>query len=274
MSPAPDACEALALNRVACNGQSSWCERPYNELAYATTHNSMSNEAEGWIAPNQRHNILTQLKDGIRALMIDTHYKTNKGKELPTLCHGSCMFGSKPLAEALVELEAFLRCNPNEVVTLIIEAYVSPEDTVAAFEAAGLTKYTYSHTRGQAWPTLGKMIADNRRLVVLSDESGHADWYMDVWAHAFETPFSVSSPEDLKCVKNRGEDDNALFILNHFLTTLTASEQMADKVNQNPFFITRAKECQDHFGQMPNFLTADFYSIGDVLEVTTTLNTP
>jgi hypothetical protein len=59
----------------ACNGHQELCDRTLDQVAFAATHNSMSAaREEGWYLPNQRHGIAQQLDDGIRVLLIDTHY--------------------------------------------------------------------------------------------------------------------------------------------------------------------------------------------------------
>ena len=40
----------------------------------AATHNSMSAPGPGWISSEQDRPIAGQLEDGIRGLLIDTHY--------------------------------------------------------------------------------------------------------------------------------------------------------------------------------------------------------
>ena len=271
VSPDPS-CIEWKSSAEACNGSVSYCSRRYNELSFPTSHNAMSNEKDGWIGPNQRHPIKKQLFDGIRALMIDTHYDDTDGTHVPSLCHGSCQYGSIPLLAVLQTIEHFLRCNEEQVLTLIIEAYVSPEDTKSVFETAGLISYMYKHNRGGTWPTLQELIDKNQRLLVLSDDGGVDDWYMNIWDHAFETPFSAGKPDDLVCTKNRGELSNSLFILNHFLTTLVGFESLAEQVNHNPFFIERARLCQNQFNHIPNFPTVDFYNIGDLFKVSESLN--
>jgi hypothetical protein len=60
---------------TACNGYEELCDRTLDQVAFAATHNSMSAAREpGWYVPNQRQGIATQLDDGIRVLLIDTHY--------------------------------------------------------------------------------------------------------------------------------------------------------------------------------------------------------
>ena len=44
-------------------------------------------------------------------------------------------------------------------------------------------------------------------------------------------------------------------------------------INHDPFFQTRVDGCRsDAAGDLPNFVTVDFYDIGDVLSVVDTLN--
>jgi hypothetical protein len=60
---------------VNCNGFSELCDRPLNQVAFPAAHNAMSAaELPGWYQPNQRNDIRQQLDDGIRALLIDSHY--------------------------------------------------------------------------------------------------------------------------------------------------------------------------------------------------------
>jgi hypothetical protein len=270
-SPDP-LCEGRRVGAGPCNGSEQLCERRYDEVAYVTTHNAMSNAEEGWIAPNHRFGIRRQLDDGVRAMMIDTHYDEEDGGRVPSLCHGSCRFGAITLPNALADIEVFLRCNPQQLLTLIVEAYVSADDTEAAFDEAGLLPYVYTHAVGEEWPTLRAMIDRDQRLVVLSDDGGSPQWYMNLWEHVFETPFAAERSGDLVCEKNRGELSNSLFVLNHFLTAPLASASLAERVNTDPFMSDRVEECRQVFDRIPNFVTVDFYSIGDVFDATATLN--
>ena len=95
---------------------------------------------------------------------------------------------------------------------------------------------------------------------------------MQVWDHAFETPFSAESVTDFSCQKNRGSADNSLFILNHFLSAPLPSPQLAETANYNPLLNERALSCRERFGQTPNFLAVDFYDIGDGADVIEELN--
>jgi hypothetical protein len=43
-------------------------------------------------------------------------------------------------------------------------------------------------------------------------------------------------------------------------------------VNHNPLFIDRAEQCRTESGRLPNFVTVDFYDIGDLFDVVDSLN--
>lgn len=253
----------------ACNGSRRLCGRRYDEVAYATTHNAMSNEEDGFVGPNQRYSVRRQLADGVRGLMLDIHEDAGE----VALCHAFCALGRTPLTDTLADIRAFLLRHPYEVVTIIFESYVSAPRAEEAFAAAGLLDLVHSQPLGAPWPTLEEMIAADRRLVVFTDREGGAfPWYHDVWAYAFETHFSFSTPESMSCDPNRGDPSHSLFILNHFLTHVFGSPELAEQVNHNPFFRDRALRCRDERDTLPNFVTVDFYDIGDVTSVVAMLN--
>lgn len=267
---APDAgpCAPPAVVPAACNGAEHLCARRYDEVAYATSHNAMSNQQERWIAPNQQVTVTRQLEDGMRGLMLDTH--DHEG--VAHLCHGFCSAGRKPLVDGLREIDEFLRCHPAEVVTLVFESYVTPEATAAAFEDSGLMARVFEKGDGP-WPTLREMIDSGERVVVLTDDGSRAfGWYHHVWDHAWETHFAAETPEDLSCAPNRGDPANDLFVFNHFLTNPVAGRHLAEMVNHDPFLSDRLAECRRDSGRFPNFVTVDFHDIGDVLSATAALN--
>lgn len=274
--------ETVAIS--GCNGQQSLCNRSYDQVRYVTTHNAMSNAMDNWIQPNQNLDVPAQLQMGVRGLMLDTYRAGSNNQfgqiQVPDadpdasfLCHALCSLGKQPLAEGLAEIRAFLDSNPGEVITFIIESYLSHELTAAAFDEAGLTAYTYVHT-GDAWPTLGQMIDAGTRLVVLQDRAVDPayPWLMNVWDHAFETHYSASSAADFSCDVNRGTASNDLFIFNHFLTAVFGSPGLAEQVNHNPLLLDRINECEAFHAAPANFVTVDFVDIGDAVSAVKALN--
>ena len=57
-----------------CNGREELCDRPLDEVALPATHNAMSVPLPGWYSAEQEVPIAQQLHDGVRGLLIDTHY--------------------------------------------------------------------------------------------------------------------------------------------------------------------------------------------------------
>ena len=267
-------CDGSAAEIPAeCNGAVELCQRRFDEAAYPTTHNAMSNADEGWVNPNQYHAISDQLAAGVRALMLDAHY----WEETAYLCHTVCQLGSKPLADGLEEIADFLADNRGEVVTIIFESYISAADTEAAFAESGLIDHLFSPEQPPSaaapWPTLRELIDDDQRVIVLTDDSGGAyPWYLDIWEQAWETHYAARDTGDFSCDINRGDAENPLFIFNHFLTRTRPVPEEAENTNANPLLIDRATSCMNESGSLPNFVTVDFYSVGDLFAAVATLN--
>lgn len=230
----------------------------------------MSNQADGWENPNQYVGIAQQLDDGVRALMLDTHRWD--GETL--LCHGICALGSLPLLDGLAIIRDFLDRNRGEVVTIIFEAQVDADRHAEAFDDAGLLDRVHGQAAGEPWPTLRELIDADRRLVVFTDDAGVGayGWYMDVWAHAWETDYAAETTADFSCDINRGDAGNPLFIFNHFLTDIWPVPEEAPVTNANPFLIDRARACMQASGRLPSFVTVDFYTEGDLFEAVRMLN--
>lgn len=265
------ACETAdePVTPVQCLGRVELCGRAYDEVSYATSHNAMSNEAEGWFVPNHEVPLHTQLELGVRALMLDIHI--SEGELM--LCHGTCLAGSEPLGPRLEALRGFLEANPSELLTVILESYAPAPQVAQAFSVAGLEALAHTQPSDQPWPTLGDLLENNSRLVVFTDDAqGGPAWMHNVWDHAFETSFAVKSADQLSCEPNRGEVGNALFILNHFLSTPFADRSGAAEINPAPFVLNRALSCWETHGQRPNFITVDFVAVGDVMGAVLDLN--
>lgn len=261
------------VNYAQCNGSIDLCSKKYNEVAYLTTHNAFNSDEDGLLFPNQTYNIESQLNDGgVRGLMIDVynHFGT------PTAYHSIFALGTIPLSDIFNDIKTFLDNNPNEIVTIILECYVSSNDIENEINQSGLSNYLYSYN--STWTTLQNMIDNNNRLVIFSDvddANNTQSWYHYVWDHAVETHYSVSTINDFTCDFNRGDPTNDLFILNHFVTDANLGYGLYNEsldANTNPFFITRALDCQNQTNKFPNFVTVDFYELGDGLAVVDQLN--
>ena len=204
-----------------CNGHDELCDRPFDEVALAATHNSMSAPLPDWFSTQQDHPIPQQLRDGIRGLLIDTHYAdrlpngrlrtvldpqsprqdgvsaeqaaaalrirdrlgfAGEGKRGMYLCHSFCELGGTPLEPVLDDIHTFLVANPGEVLVIVNQDYVKPADFVAAMQDAELDRFVYRGPVDGSWPTLREMIDSGQRLLVMAENhAGAAPWYHPVY---------------------------------------------------------------------------------------------
>jgi hypothetical protein len=305
-----------------CNGYSQLCSKTLPEVVLPATHNSMAAPLPGWFSSEQDRGIGGQLADGIRGLLIDTHYgdKLSNGKVRTDftnleqvlsqdgvskeqidaakrlraragfqgsgvrgmyLCHTSCELGFTPLADALKEIHDFIATNPNNVLVIINQDYVTPADYVKAIDKAGLTPYVYKG--GSNWPTLREMIDSNQQIVFLAENhAGAAPWYELAYKSLVEeTPYTFKSaklltdPADLdaSCRPNRGPEKAPLFLLNHWVSTDPVPRPSdAEKVNAYKPLLARAQRCDEIRHHLPNLLAVNFYKEGDLFRVVNTLN--
>lgn len=288
---------------LTCNGHLELCDRTFDDVTFAASHNSMAASSDGWLFPSQDVSIRQQLDDGIRALLIDSHYweepsvaferlvnTESLGPEPllfleqfladfgspPTgafLCHLTCWAGAISLTDALVEVRLFLEENDGEVVTLIIQDAVTAADTETAFRESSLLPFVFEKDNDEPWPTLRQMVTSGRRLVVMAEEgSPPPAWYMNAWSVMQETPFDAASREALTCAENRGLPENSLFLMNHWINRTPPDRVDAAIVNGRDTILDRARECERVRGQRPNFVAVNFYRQGDVLGATDELN--
>ncbi|MFI6554202.1 hypothetical protein ACWGBY_09405 [Streptomyces griseus] len=287
-----------------CLGSSRLCDLRYDEAAYLTSHNAMSTTADRFIGPLQDPDITTQLNTGVRALQLDTYRwespqdiaerldspeftpeqrrlisgavdKVNPPREGLWLCHGVCRAGAIELVPALKGIGDWLRAHPTEIVTLIVQDDISPEDTQKAFRAAGLDDllHTPAADPDAPWPTLGEMIDSGRRLVVFAEKAdGPAPWYRNFYRYGMETPFAFRSPSEMTCAPHRGGTGKQLFLLNHFITNAGGSRLDAGRVNARDWVLERTRACEAERGSPVTFIAVDYTTVGDALGAVNELN--
>jgi hypothetical protein len=310
-----------------CNGHDELCGRPLDRVVLPATHNSMSAPAPGKYSSQQDAPIADQLADGVRGLLIDTHYAdrlpngrlrthfgsreelrrqaeqdginpdavdaalrirerlgfAGEGERGMYLCHTFCELGGTALEPVLGELRDFLVAHPNQVLVVINQDYVTPEDFVAAVKDAGLGDLVYRGPFSGDWLTLRQMIDTGQRVVFLAEnEAGSETWYRLAYESITqETPYAFSKVGQLtesanlpaSCEPNRGPDGAPLFLVNHWITTDPAPlPSNAAKVNAYDPLLRRTRECERLRRQLPNLVAVDFYRRGDLFGVVDTLN--
>lgn len=106
----------------------------------------------------------------------------------------------QPAINVLKEMQVFLDANPNEIITIFIEDYVtSSQGLTNLFNAAGLRKFWFPVSRmpknGGDWPIIDDMIRQNQRLVVFTSKSAKeaSEGIAYQWRYTVENQCKTSS---------------------------------------------------------------------------------
>jgi hypothetical protein len=189
------------------------------------------------------------------------------------LCHGFCELGAYEFEPTLQQVHEFLVAHPDEVLILVLEAYVTIEEIVPAFEESGLKEFVYTGPSGP-WPTLRELIDSGQRLIVfLESGAPGVPWLRPTIGNIQETPYFFHSPAEFSERPNRGGTQGSLYQMNHWIQTTPAPKpENAVLVNAKDVLLTRARRFQAERGHLPNIVAVDFYSIGDLFAVVDSLN--
>ena len=269
-------------------GNKTWAK--YHWLG---AHNAHVNSAEAWwVFPNQRKSYEKLLDSGVRVLNLDIYDSWSRGNRDVYLCHDSCSgwigtnyVSSMPTFRvALNRIGAWLRAHPLEVVTITLEDYV---DHRALFDAAlkngqvnDILFNPYSGMVGGQWPTLASMVANNKRLIILTSKSSNADakngigydrsavaenyWSLGTWGND-----TTCKPRWSGVPLN---DTAKAFHVSHFRNFPTLISTAVD--NSYSSLITRINnQCFNASGgRTPNIILLDFVDIGSGMQIVNELN--
>lgn len=197
----------------------------------------------------------------------------DEGRRGLYFCHGFCELGAYPVAPALKDIRDWLVVHPDEVIMLVIEDYVTPEEIAQAFEESGLAEFVYTGPI-TPWPTLRSMLLSEGRVIVFT-ESGKpgVPWIHPAFDSFQETPYTFHKPEDFNCKPNRGGTSGSLFQVNHWIETTPAPKPSnAEIVNTYAMLMDRARECRRERGRWPTYIAVDFGDIGDIVQATRAMN--
>lgn len=197
----------------------------------------------------------------------------DEGRRGLYFCHGFCELGAYLVAPALKNIRDWMVMNPGEVLLIVIEDYVTPEEIAESFSESGLLEFVYTGPI-DPWPTLRSMILSGGRVLVFT-ESGKPGvaWIHPAFGSFQETPYTFHTPEEFSCKPNRGGTSGTLFQVNHWIETTPAPRPTnAEIVNSYDVLLKRAKRCQRERGLRPTYLAVDFGDIGEIVNVTRTLN--
>jgi hypothetical protein len=154
--------------RVACcNGLENICDMKINEIMFATVHNAMATKEDGFLLnPSHRYSLESALEAGYRGI----HLEVCKCNGVYEFCHGICHLGARDPTEVFLNIDRFLRDNPQEV--LLMKLQINNEvhqqvDLDELYELMGNATHFASNLYVQnylneEWPTLRAMINKNQ----------------------------------------------------------------------------------------------------------------
>lgn len=287
---------------LCCQGLPELCHLPANQAAYATLHNAINTAADGFLFPtNHQQGFEQALKAGYRALDV-TVGRCGAHHDI-VFYHDICELGSRPVVDVLQAMDTFLKANPSEILWLLVKMPDDDKNVVNLSQMDGLLEEVpslrarvYEHAVGGMWPTLGGMVANDTRLVILyynqpscaNQPGGHcpAGWHawMDV---GVETSDSFATVQDIvqwndrddntgivpaSCVQNDDHEGKAegttrdyLYRVNSFLDFPDQAAAMT--LNQEDIVVARFEACQAIAAQPVNFYAVDYWSTGNVEQV-------
>lgn len=258
----------------------------YNKAVYASTHNSYA-IFPTVKAANQWEGIYESLAYGVRALMLDVHFRDNT-KSSVALCHGPCEAGSVEINEVFNEIADFLVRYPTNVITIIWETPFGLTEAdqllirnllYSIIENSRLAHMLYEHPGVHAtWPKLGEMVDTGKKLVQFFDRGPfNRPWDLNMWTYVIETPYDNKKTKDLnaQCVFNRGQPDTdeKLFLNNHFTLQGLVSPTATSAYNYNPYLYNRIIRCEQELNKKTNFVCVDHWHASDVARAVYCLST-
>ncbi|KKF93357.1 PI-PLC X domain-containing protein [Ceratocystis platani] len=282
---------AIPSSTRPCNNYIELCSRKYSSVTDIGCHNSPF-VRRGSSAANQQLPVTDQLNDGVRFLQAQIQWPTNAdatGQREPHFCHTSCdILDAGPISIWLSEVRAWIDAHPYDVVTILLGNgnYSHPDLFAQYIENSGITRYAYMPPlfpmKRNDWPTLGQMIAADKRVVMFLDyqaDQSKYPWLLQQFSQMWETPFD---PEDqsFPCTVDRppnlaeNEAQERLYLVNHNLnvkysffgaSVLAPAVSLLNQTNNNQgngSLGMTAENCRRRWGIVPKVLNVDFYNIG------------
>ncbi len=190
------------------------------------------------------------------------------------LCHTLCELGATRMVDFLATIRRFLGRNPDQVIILFDEDYVSERDLQSAFQRAGLFRYLDTLRPGQPLPTLGALIRSRHNVLVFAQKptSGKYPWDMNGFQWIQDTPLGARKPAQFSCRLYRGLPTNPLLMMNDWADIFPPRLTPNQPLLKRAFILARARQCVAQRGRIPNLILTDYYNRGDVLGAVAELN--
>lgn len=241
-----------------------------DQATWLTTHNAMANTDEGFWGrfPNQSYSLRSQLDQGIRGMQIDVHSYGGGVR----MCHNSCWGNERTFTAGLQDVVNFLNGNRDAIVTLFLEDYTSVAELQTAVNAVSgvhnvLFRPDQAGVRSNGWPTLSRLRADNKRLLIFSQRSGRDGfgvYYDRDWT--VENYWSLGGSGSAQMCNSRWNDIALtkeeprfvrLHVMNHYRDIPTEGNATADNGGKLQNRVQRY--CGPAARRKPNFVAVDFF---------------
>ena len=190
------------------------------------------------------------------------------------LCHTLCELGATRMVDFLATIRRFLERNPDQVIILFDEDYVTERDLQSAFQRAGLFRYLATLQPEQPLPTLGALIRSRHNVLVFAQNrtSGKYPWDMDGFQWIQDTPLGAQKPAQFNCRLYRGQPGNPLLMMNDWADTFPPRLTPNLPLVKRAFILERARQCVAQRGRIPSLILTDYYDRGDVVGAAAELN--
>lgn len=275
-----------SLPEEPCNGSADNCDKAYTDVTFPETHNAHSSLDENYtfLSANHRLNLSLQWDAGYRAFMLDIHHsRYSESLDNTSFCHGSynlgihpCVTGSQYAVELLSLLHQKMNTSHRDVVTLLFEVYVPYSHIEYILNMSGLMDKVHIQTLGEPWPTLGSMVGSQRNLVLFieGDYDAQYPFLHNFVEHGWTTNYGERNQEDMTCEVHRGDSSQPVWHMNNWLALENGLSDYtrAPVVNDYDFLLNRSLECWEFQGTRPTFVAVDWWTDGDAVNVTRTLN--
>ena len=269
-----------------CNGSSENCDKLYTDVTFPETHNAHSTLDEGFnfLSANHRKNISQQWDAGFRAFMLDIHHsKYSQDLVNTSFCHGTyaisihpCVYGSQNAVDLLSMLHQKMNGSHRDIVTLLFEVHVPYGHVEYILNASGLLEKTHIQVLNQPWPTLNEMIENERTLVVFIEGAYNSEYPFlhNFVEHGWTSSYAEKNPEDMNCDVHRGDANQPVWHMNNWLSVESGLTDYtrAPIVNDYDFLLNRSLDCWESHGSRPTFIAVDWWTDGETVNVTRTLN--
>ena len=312
----PSTCSGSTAPQI-CNGQPI-CQKTYGDVTFPATHNSHAVDCGGDAGTdyvdtchyvnglvkilslgildtyaNHAQGLDKQWKAGFRAFLIDAYYSPYDGKTVK-LCHGSssadCHAGMVDAEKWFAHLAGLMRAAPNDVVTIVVETYVSNSAMKSALAKSGLGAFIdyaqgFKASGSSTWSIRNTKIADmvapgGKRLVLLN-QKGKKDTHDLTRTKYYQNGYDYTSQAEIKDASKCGSvtaasdgSGKAVYVMNQFMKIHagTPSRDMSSFANDYKTVEKRIRMCWAKTKVRPSLITVDHFSEGGVVAAVTAVN--